>query len=313
MGFEIVATGSYLPQRVVTNVELEQRMDTSDEWIFSRTGIKERRYVREETTEDLGFYAAKLAIEDFGIAKEKIKALIVATFTPDYLTPSVACLLQRRLGLSEQLMAFDLNAACSGFVYGLKIADALFSSIREEEYILLIGTEVISKLLNFEDRGTGILFGDGAGAVLLRKKNGEAFFSIGTRGSKEVLGCGGINQQDLKAQVYMEGKEVFRFATWAMVECICDLLKKSNTSKEEVDYIICHQANQRIINYAQKKLNLSEEVFYGNIKHYGNTSSASIPIILDEMLRKGKLQRGMKILLVGFGAGLTWGGSLIQW
>lgn len=313
MGFEIVATGSYLPKKTVTNFDLEQKMDTSDEWIFSRTGIKERRYVEHETTEDLGFYAAEKAIERSGISKEKIKALIVPTFSPDYLTPSVSCLLQQRLGLREDILALDINAACSGFLYALKIADSLLLTMKEEEYVLVVGTEVISKLLNFEDRGTSILFGDGAGAALLRKKEGEVFFSVGARGAKKELGCAGVNNQGLKPQVYMEGKEVFRFATWAIVECIQDVLKKSAVSKEDVDYIVCHQANQRIINYAIKKLELPEAKFYGNIERYGNTSSASIPIVLNEMVENDLLKKGMKVLLVGFGGGLTWGGLLMEW
>lgn len=313
MGFEIVATGSYLPKKTVTNFDFEQRMDTSDEWIYSRTGIKERRYVEDETTEDLGFYAAKAVIEKSGVAKEKIRALLVPTFTSDYLTPSVACLLQRRLELPEDLFALDINGACSGFLYGLKIADSLLCTMEEDEYILVVGSEVISKLLNFEDRGTSILFGDGAGAVLVKKRKGNAVFSVGSRGTAKELGCAGVNRQGLKPQVYMDGKEVFRFATSAVIQCIEDVLKKADISKETPDYIICHQANWRIIDYVRKKLDLPSEKFYGNIERYGNTSSASIPIVLDEMSEKGLLKKGMRVLLVGFGGGLTWGGTLLEW
>ena len=196
----------------------------------------------------------------------------------------------------------------------MMLCDSLLTSFSEDEYILLIGTEVISKLLNFEDRGTCILFGDGAGAVILKKREGAlGYFSVGSRGTSKELGCFGVDGNGSKPQVYMNGKEVFRFATATIVQCIEDVIEKNRVQKEEIDYVVCHQANKRIIDYAQKKSKISSEKFYVNIAEYGNTSSASIPIALDEMAEKNLLQRGMKVLMVGFGGGLTWGGTLIEW
>lgn len=314
MGFEVVSTGHYVPKKIVSNEDFVRRMDTTNEWIVSRTGIERRRYVENQTTVDLGVLAAKKAIEKANISTENIKAVIVATFTPDYLTPSVACLIQQHLQLPENILALDINGACSGFIYGMMVCDSLLSSFSEEEYILLIGAEVISKLLNFEDRGTCILFGDGAGAVVLKKREGRCYqFSVGSKGTSEELGCLGVNGTERKSQIYMNGKEVFRFATASIVKCIEDVLMKNGVQKEEIDYVICHQANKRIIDYAQKKSNIPSEKFYVNISEYGNTSAASIPIVLDEMVEKNMLQRGMKLLLVGFGGGLTWGGTLVEW
>lgn len=314
MAFEIVATGSYVPRSIMTNFDLEKYCDTNDEWIFSRTGIKSRHYAEEETTEDLGVYAGKQALERAGVCREDIDAVIVATFTPEYLTPSIACMIQSRLNLRQDILAFDMNAACSGFLYGLKVADSLFSSMREGSHILLVGAEIISRVLDLSDRGTGILFGDGAGAVVLRKRNERpTFFLTGSRGTKEELGCPGINSEGLNSKVYMNGKEVFRFATSTVSQCVQVVMEEEDLSKDEIDYVVCHQANQRIISYVQKKLDFPEEKFYSNIEHYGNTSSASIPLVLDEMMNKGLLKRGMKIILVGFGAGLTWGAALIEW
>ena len=281
----------------MTNEDFVSKIDTTDEWIVSRTGIECRRYVENQTTADLG-----------------VLAVIVATFTPDYLTPSVACLIQQQLQLPEDILSLDINGACSGFIYGMMLCDSLLTSFSEDEYILLIGTEVISKLLNFEDRGTCILFGDGAGAVILKKREGAlGYFSVGSRGTSKELGCFGVDGKGSKPQVYMNGKEVFRFATATIVQCIEDVIEKNRVQKEEIDYVVCHQANKRIIDYAQKKSKISSEKFYVNIAEYGNTSSASIPIALDEMAEKNLLQRGMKVLMVGFGGGLTWGGTLIEW
>ena len=314
MSFEVVSTGRYVPEKVVTNEDFVSKIDTTDEWIVSRTGIECRRYVENQTTADLGVLAAQKAIEKGNIPKEKIKAVIVATFTPDYLTPSVACLIKQQLQLPEDILSLDINGACSGFIYGMMLCDSLLTSFSEDEYILLIGTEVISKLLNFEDRGTCILFGDGAGAVILKKREGAlGYFSVGSRGTSKELGCFGVDGKGSKPQVYMNGKEVFRFATATIVQCIEDVIEKNRVQKEEIDYVVCHQANKRIIDYAQKKSKISSEKFYINIAEYGNTSSASIPIALDEMAEKNLLQRGMKVLMVGFGGGLTWGGTLIEW
>ncbi len=314
MGFDIIATSKYLPKNIVSNVDLEKIVDTSDEWIYERTGIKNRHYSDGESTVDLAYKAAFELIERSNIDREKIRAIIVPTFSPDYLTPSVSCLLQEKLNLSEDIFAFDINAACSGFIYALKLADGILDGMKDDEYLLIAGAECISKVLDFEDRTTCILFGDGSGCVLLKKNNDKkSIFSIGARGGKSELSCAGVNKLGLKPFVQMDGKSVFRFATRTMTACIFDVLDKSGISKDDLDYVVCHQANKRIIDYAQKKLGIAKERFYVNIEKYGNTSSASIPIALAEMDENNLLKRGMKILLVGFGGGLTWGGTLIEW
>ncbi len=314
MGFDILCVSKYLPERKVSNFDLEKIVDTSDEWIFNRTGIRNRYHSDDESTVDLAYNAALKLIEKSGVDKEKIRTLIVPTFTPDYMTPSVACLLQEKLELSENIFAFDMNAACSGFIYALKLADGILNSMEDDEYLMIVGSEYTSKFLNFEDRGTCILFGDGAGAALLKKNNTKNYvFSIGAKGGAGDLSCAGINKMGLEPYIKMDGKGVFRFATRTMTSCLFDVLDKTGVSKHDVDYVVCHQANSRIIEYAQKKLGLPKERFYMNIEQYGNTSSASIPIALAEMDEKNLLKRGMKILMVGFGGGLTWGGTLIEW
>ncbi len=314
MGFDIIATSKYLPNKAVSNFDLEKIVDTTDEWIINRTGIKNRYYSDGESTVDMGYNAALQVIEKSGIDREQIRAIIVPTFSPDYMSPSVSCLLQERLKLSENIFAFDINAACSGFIYALKLAEGILASIREDEYLMIVGTECISKVLDFEDRSTCILFGDGSGAVLLRRNDKKkSVFSVGARGGLAELSCAGVNKLGLQPLVKMDGKSVFRFATRTMTACILDVLDKSGVSKYDLDYVVCHQANKRIIEYAQKKLDIPKERFYVNIERYGNTSSASIPIALAEMDEKDLLKRGMKILLVGFGGGLTWGGTLIEW
>lgn len=313
MGFDIVATGRALPKKRVSNFDLEKIVETSDEWIFERTGIRNRHYREEETTASLGAEAAEKAIQKAGIDKGEIGAILVPTFTADFLTPSTACLIQEKLGLSEEIFALDMNAACSGFVYALRVAEGLFSTMVEEKYILVVGSEVISKVLDFTDRGSCILFGDGAGAVLL-KKNAEKkiLFSVGAKGGCEELGCK-FTVNEGNPYLYMDGKAVFRFATTVVPACVTDVLRKSEVEKEEVDFVVCHQANSRIIDTAAKRLGIPREKFYVNIEEYGNTSSASIPIALDEMVEKGLLKRGMKVAMVGFGGGLTWGGVLVEW
>ncbi len=314
MGFDIVGISKYVPSKRVSNFDLEKIVDTSDEWIYERTGIKNRYYSENEGTFDLGYNAAKKLIRETQVNPKDIGAVIVPTFTADYLIPSVACLLQSKLGLSQEVFALDINGACTGFIYALKIADSLFESMSDDKYILVVGAELISKLLDFKDRSTCILFGDGAGAALLkRNKEKKNHYCIGARGTKEELFCTGVNKEKLLPYLTMDGKAVFKFAIKAIIKCVKEVLEKSGLKKDDIDYVVCHQANSRIIESVRRKLDISKEHFYVNIENYGNTSSASIPIVLAEMNEKNLLKNGMKIIMVGFGGGLTWGSVLVEW
>lgn len=309
-GIQIVATGRGLPEQSVTNDDLSKIVDTSDEWISTRTGIKSRYFCKEEKNWQLALEAADKAIESAGIDRKDIGILIVATFTPDYAAPSVACILQKELGLDTNVAAFDLNAACSGFLYGLKVASDMLSGAKRP-YALVIGSEQISTRLDMTDRNTCVLFGDGAGAALVKKVPDKTFVSIlGADGSVEALGCTGLTAE--KQHIYMDGKKVFKFAVQTIVEVTQDLLNEAGMAIEDIDYVVCHQANERIIKSAIKMLKAPEEKFFINLQNYGNTSAASIAIALDEMNEKGMLKPGMKIICVGFGAGFTWGGILLE-
>lgn len=310
-GLHICATGQCLPEQAVTNAMLSETVDTNDEWISTRTGIKQRYFCKEETNVSLASNAAKQAMERAGISAEDIGVCVVATFTPDYATPSVACLVQQKLGLPAHIPAFDINAACSGFLYGLQIIQGLLAT-SSARYALLIGSEVISRVLNFEDRTTCVLFGDGAGAVVVERSDAHRFFSVlGASGNAEVLSCNGVGKPHQFLQ--MNGKEVFRFAVDTIPRCVNEILEKAELTLDDIDYVVCHQANERIISHTVKKLNARPEQFFMNLQRYGNTSAASIPLALDEMAAGRLLKPGMKIICVGFGAGLTWGGALLEW
>ncbi len=307
----LVATGRCLPQRVVTNDDLSRMVETSDEWISTRTGIRERRHCTDETNAFLASEAARRAMAQGGISPEEIGICIVATFTPDSASPSMACLVQQALGLPEDIPAFDLNAACSGFLYGLKVAHGLLLT-SERPYALVVGSEVLSRVVNFEDRGTCVLFGDGAGAAVLTLSDSHRFVAaLGARGDDSLIHCPGPGKPD--QYISMNGREVFRFATDIIPRCIEQVLAKAGLTLEDVDYVVCHQANARIISHVVKKMQAPEEKFYINLQRYGNTSSASIPIALDEMAEQGLLRPGMRVVCVGFGGGLTWGGALLEW
>jgi 3-oxoacyl-[acyl-carrier-protein] synthase-3 len=326
---KILGTGSYTPENVVKNEDLQKFVDTNDEWITSRTGIKERRISLGENTSELGYRAALKALENANVKPEELDMIIVATLTPDMLTPSVACIVQKLLG-AKKASAFDLNAACSGFIYGLHIGTQ-FIKTGACEKILVIGSEVLSKVVDWTDRNTCVLFGDGAGAVVLgpSDKTGVMAVHIGAQGEKgEVLEIPAIPVRNpyaekvVDTEVYntikesyicMDGREVFKFATGIIVEGIEKVLKETGLTLEDISYVVPHQANLRIIDYASRKLNLDISKFYVNLDKYGNTSGASIPIALDEMNREGLLHRGDKIILVGFGGGLTYGATLLEW
>lgn len=311
-GLSILSTGSYVPPNVVTNEMFAQIVDTSDEWISTRTGIKERRMVSGDTAATMAVKAALEAVKGFD--REKISVIITATLSGTTLIPGVSCVVQKELGLRENILAFDINAACSGFVYGLHTARGLLS---EGEYALIIGSETLSNIVDYKDRNTCVLFGDGAGAVLAGLSSGDYGFVCGTVGSETVITCPGIDngknpffpveRKKEKPYMYMEGREVFKFAVEKIVKSIETLLRENNLAREEIDYYVCHQANSRIIGTAAKKIGVDAERFFMNIDKYGNTSAASIPVALDEMAREGLLRGGKRIICTGFGGGLTYG------
>ena len=302
---EIVKTGYYVPNKRVINDDFTKIVETSDEWITSRTGIKARHFVNEETTTDLAYQASLKALE--GIDRSQIGVVIVASMTNQYYTPSTACLLQKRLGLREDLLAFDLSAACSGFEYALTVARSLLLT-SSKPYALVVGAETLSTLLDFTDRSTCVLFGDGAGAALVQLKEGLYYDLQGSRGNEEALYA---SRQEGKLR--MQGREVFRFATHVIEECIMKLCDQADLSVNDIDYFVLHQANGRIISHVYKNLKIDASKFYINLDEYGNTSGASVPLALAEMNEKGMLKRGMKIMLVGFGGGLTYGANLFEW
>lgn len=319
MSIEILGTGSYVPANRVTNDDLAQIMDTSDEWIASRTGIRERRISSKETTTDMSIEAAKIALKDSGKKAEEIDMIVVATLSGDYATPNTACQVQAALG-AFHAFCFDLSAACSGFVFALNTARAYIETGMVKT-ALVIGAETLSKMVDWEDRSTCVLFGDGAGAAVVGKKEGLYETVMGSDGSKGfALTCGErkinnplISQGKEMSQVAMNGQEVFRFSVSRAPSCIREVLEQAGVMQEEVRYYILHQANLRIIKSVAKRLKEPEDKFPVNLNVRGNTSGASIPILLDEMNKEGKLERGDKLVLCGFGGGLTWGAIVLEW
>lgn len=320
MTTRIIGTGSYLPETVVTNDDLSKIMDTSDEWIRSRTGICERRLVREETTASLCAEASRRALENASMSAEEIDLILVATITGDYVTPSTACQVQAAIG-AVNAVAFDINGACSGFLFALHTAHAyLEAGIYKNA--LILGAETLSKIMDWNDRSTCVLFGDGAGAAVVRREEtGILSFEQGSDGSKGmVLACKGrtnnnplVSNPHTLGYVEMDGQEVYKFAVSTVPKSITKVLEQGNCAPEEVSYYVLHQANIRIIQSVAKRLKLSEDKFPISLDHCGNISAGSVPILLDEMNQKGMLHRGDKIVLSGFGAGLTWASALVEW
>ena len=312
-GIKLMGTGSALPAQEVTNFDLEKKVDTSDEWIVTRTGISSRHYCTgEENHLGLCTAAARRALESAGIGPEQIGVCLVATLTQDTMTPSTACVLQKELGMPKDTVCFDLNAACAGFVYGLHTAECLLAaSVRK--YALVIGCEVLSRITDFTDRSTCVLFGDGAGAAVVewREDYPSLCAVMGSRGNREVLMIPGVNT-GAASYIHMDGKEVFRFAVEVLPRCAKEVAARAGIGLDQVDHFVFHQANQRILDFAIKKLRLDPEKCAGNIAHTGNTSAASVPILLDELVRSGQLHSGQKVLCAGFGGGLTWAGALLQ-
>jgi 3-oxoacyl-[acyl-carrier-protein] synthase-3 len=325
-GARILGTGSYVPPKVVTNEDIEKLVDTSDEWIVSRTGIKERHIVDGDTaSSDMAFEAAKQALDDAGLAASDMDQILVATVTPDRLFPSTACTLQEKLGVQGN-SATDIGAACSGFVYGLAMAGGMISS-GVLDRVLLVGVETLSKLVNWRDRGTCVLFGDGAGAAVLgpAEEDGAGILSVkmqsdGSAGSLLELPAGGSRLPSSHETVErglhyikMQGNEVFKYAVRAMEEMALVALSKAGKDVSEVDLLIPHQANLRIIHATAKRLGIPMEKVFVNVNRYGNTSAASIPLALDEAVKEGRVKDGDLVELVTFGAGFTWGAAVIRW
>jgi len=325
MAADIIGIGVSLPEKILTNADLEKMVDTSDEWIVARTGIRERRIIDDDAAvSDLAAAAGLAAIEDAGITGDEIDLVLVATGSPEMIWPSTACLAQGKMGL-PRCAAFDLQAACTGFVYGLAVADSLISSGLFKT-VLLIGAEAMSRVVDWSDRKTCILFGDGAGAVVLREArpgygvlasyldaDGSGADLLKIPGGGSGGGCGPEGPGEARQKIEMSGTEIFRFAVKILPECVESALRKAGLTVEDVDYFLPHQANQRIIAAALERLGLPKERTIGNIAKYGNTSTASIPLALDEIFRAKLLKQGDIIVTAAFGAGLTWGANVIKW
>ncbi len=310
MGIGVIGTGHYLPTKVLTNKDLEKIVDTSDEWIRTRTGIEERRIAEDDiNTSDMAFYAAEQALEDANLEPEEIDLILVATVTPDTAFPSVAAMIQDRLG-AKNAAAMDISAACSGFMYGMVTAKQ-FIETKAYKHILVVGVEKLSKITDWTDRNTCILFGDGAGAAVLAEVSegkGILSFELGANGS------GGKHlYQSEEGHLVQNGREVFKFAVRQMPESVINVVEKAGIEKDEVDFLIPHQANIRIMGAARQRLGISEEKMAQSIKRYGNTSAASIAIALSEEAKNGKIKDNDLIVLVGFGGGLTWGAIVMRW
>lgn len=308
---EIIGTGMAKAGKVVTNDDLSKIVETNDEWISTRTGIKERRFCTEnESAYTLAISAAKDAIASADIDKKDISCIVCATVSARYITPSLACVVQKELGIREDIPVLDVNAACSGFIYGLEVSRGLLNG-NSGTYGLVIGCEELSRLMDMTDRSTCVLFGDGAGAAVVKLATDNPYESfLGARGGYEITVEGAGPEV---SHIKMDGKEVFKFATSAIPRCLNALQEKAGITLEEVSQVICHQANARILDHCIKKLKADPEKFYKNMDKYGNTSAASIPMALTELVQAGKVKAGDTIIMVGFGGGLTWAGVLLKY
>ena len=313
----IIGTGSYLPEKILTNFDLEKMVDTSDEWIRSRTGIEERHIARDdEATSDLAYRAALAAIENAGLTPGDIDFVLVGTTTPDLIFPNVACLLQEKLGIRGS-PAFSIEAACSGFLYSLIVADQFVRS-GQAKRALVIGAETMSRIIDWTDRETCVLFGDGAGAVILEASEtpGILYSTLGADGRYRDLlyASSGVSlRQREGAALRMKGNEVFKVAVKTLENLVDDVVEKNNLEKGQIDWLIPHQANIRIISATAKRLELPMERVILTIREHGNTSAASVPMALDTAIRDGRIKRGDLLLLEAFGGGFTWGASLVRY
>ncbi len=314
----ITGTGSYLPEKLVTNHDLAKTIDTSDEWIVSRTGIRQRHYAAEnQDASDLALFAAQRAMSAAGVTVDDIDMIIVATSTPDMIFPSTACILQDKLGVKHAI-AFDVQAVCAGFVYGLATAEKFIAS-GAAKCALVVGAEVFSRIMNWEDRGTCVLFGDGAGAVVLQASDRPGILSthLHADGSHRGALCTPGTVQNGKTRgspfLTMEGGTVYKFAVKAFEEVAWEALRANNMQPADLDWFVCHQANQRIIMHAAKKLDLPEDKVVLTVDRHGNTSAASIPLALDVAVREGKIKAGNRVLMAALGGGFAWGAALMEW
>ena len=317
----IAGTGSFLPANVVTNADLAKMVDTSDEWVAARTGIRQRHLAAEgETTGDLAFGAAKAALEAAGVAANEIDLLIVGTTTPDLIFPSTACLLQHRLG-ANGCPAFDVNAACSGFIYALTVADKFIRS-GSAKTALVVGAETLSRMIDWSDRSTCVLFGDGAGAVVLKASEEAGILSSHVHADgayKELLwnpvgvSVGFTHEHNHGVRVVMQGSEVFKVAVKTLDRVVEETLAANGIDRHAIDWLIPHQANLRIIQATAKRLDMPMDRVVDTVDKHGNTSSASVPLALDHGIRSGRIQRGQLLLLEAFGGGFTWGSALVRY
>ncbi len=321
----IVGVGSYVPPKVLTNRDLEKMVDTTNQWIIERTGIVERHIADDKTAaSDMGLEAAKRALKNARVRPEELDLIIVATLTPDFIFPATACLIQDRLG-ARRAAAFDLEAACSGFIYGLSVARGFIAS-GEYDTVLVIASEVLSKITDWKDRATCVLFGDGAGAAVLKAaKEGQGILSTYLRadgGNWDLLRvpAGGsripTTHKSIEKRLHymkMEGNKVFKIAVQSMQEAALEGIRKAGIKAEEISLLIAHQANLRIINAVAKRLKLPLRKVFVNLDRYGNTSAASIPLALDEAVKKGRIKRGDLVILVAFGGGFTWASCVMRW
>lgn len=323
MAIKICGTGSCLPRHCVSNDDLSRIMDTSDEWIRSRTGIETRHLVTEETTTFLSTEAAKSALSEAKLAPEEIDLILAATITPDHVIPSLACEVQRELG-AVNAVAFDICAACSGFLFALNTAYAYLKS-GQYKNALVIGAETLSKIMDWEDRSTCVLFGDGAGAAVIKEEPGDAGIKSLVQGSDgargEALRCDGrpianpyVEQtKPVPAYVHMDGQAVYKFAVRTVPDVISRAIREAGIEPDQVDHFVLHQANIRIIESVAKRLHQPIEKFPANLQKCGNISAASVPILLDDLNKSGRIKRGDTIVLAGFGGGLTWGAAVLTW
>jgi len=317
MSFKILGTGTQLPEMKLKNSDLSKIVDTNDEWITTRTGIKERRISKGETMTQLCIDSAKKALENSRVNPKDLDLIICATIRGDYLTPSQACLIQEGIGAS--CPAFDVNAACSGFLYALDVADSYFASGKVKK-VLIVAYEIMSKMVDWTDRNTCVLFGDGGGAVVLGEGDNLMAIRLTSSGNKDILSipnvhgnCPFTESKNVKQTLSMAGSEVFKFAVNKIVEELNAVIEAGNLKKEDIDFVLLHQANKRIIEFAKQRLGLDKAVFVSNLDRYGNTSAGSIPILLDEINRQCIIKKGQTIAMVAFGGGLTTGAAVMRW
>ncbi len=325
MGVKIIGTGSYVPEKVMTNADLMKLVDTSDEWIITRTGINERRIAADDqSTSDLAYPAALRALEAANIKAEELDGIIMATVTPDQILPSTACLIQKRLG-NKKAFCFDLQAACTGMLYALELAHSLMIANKKYNKILVAAAEKLSYITDWSDRNTCVLFGDGAAALVLERTEDDSILasSLHADGSfTDILKVeGGGSRIPLTAEnigtgincIKMDGREVFKHAVGAMASTCEEVMAMAGMTNKDIDWLVPHQANLRIMNMVAHRVNIGSERVYVNVNRYGNTSAATIGICLDEMIRGGMIKRGQNILMTAFGGGLTWGSIILRY